>query len=64
MALRVGTPPLELDQAIRDLEWQMKEAAKMLEFEKAAMLRDQVVELKGIMAIKRTQNDRALLDYN
>jgi excinuclease ABC subunit B len=46
---------LELDQAIKDLERQMKQAAKELEFEKAAMLRDQVIELRGIMALKRSR---------
>jgi excinuclease ABC subunit B len=47
---------LELDQAIKDLERQMKQAAKELEFEKAAMLRDQVIELRGIMALKRSED--------
>jgi excinuclease ABC subunit B len=32
------------------MEKQMKEAAKNLEFEKAAMLRDQIYELRGILA--------------
>ena len=31
---------------IKDLESQMKTAAKNLEFEKAALLRDQIVELR------------------
>jgi excinuclease ABC subunit B len=31
---------------IKDLEAQMKRAAKELEFEKAAQLRDQIVELR------------------
>ncbi|MND09480.1 excinuclease ABC subunit C [compost metagenome] len=35
---------------MRDLETQMKQAAKELEFEKAALLRDQVVELKRTLA--------------
>ena len=33
----------------KDLEHQMKTAAKNLEFEKAALLRDQVVELRKAM---------------
>ncbi|NPV66042.1 MAG: excinuclease ABC subunit UvrB [Anaerolineae bacterium] len=46
---------LEMERAIKDLERQMKEAAKQLEFEKAAMLRDQVLELKGILALRRAE---------
>jgi excinuclease ABC subunit B len=34
---------------VKDLEVQMKQAAKMLEFEKAAQLRDQIVELRRMM---------------
>jgi excinuclease ABC subunit B len=36
----------ELVRLIKDLENQMKKAAKNLEFEKAAMLRDKIVELR------------------
>ena len=32
---------------IRRLEKEMKEASKMLEFEYAAVLRDQIIELRG-----------------
>lgn len=35
---------------IGELEKQMKEAAKNLEFEKAAILRDQIFELRSILA--------------
>ena len=38
---------LERLQLIDKLEKQMKEAAKMLEFELAAALRDQIIELRG-----------------
>ena len=44
-------PPDELARIIRDLEKQMKEAAKLLEFERAALLRDQVVELRRIQEV-------------
>ncbi|HET9014686.1 MAG TPA: excinuclease ABC subunit UvrB [Thermomicrobiaceae bacterium] len=44
-------PPDELARMIRDLEKQMKDAAKMLEFEKAALLRDQIVELRRIQEV-------------
>jgi excinuclease ABC subunit B len=39
-------PPDEIARMIKDLESQMKRAAKELEFEKAANLRDQIVELR------------------
>ena len=38
----------DLNRVIQvDLEKEMKEAAKMLEFERAAALRDQIIELRG-----------------
>lgn len=40
------TPKDELVRLIKDLEFQMKQAAKNLEFEKAALLRDQIIELR------------------
>jgi excinuclease ABC subunit B len=43
-------PKDEIQKVIAELEKQMKEAAKALEFEKAAVLRDQVYELRGILA--------------
>ena len=42
-------PRDEMARLVRDLESQMKTAAKSLEFEKAALLRDQVVELRKAM---------------
>ena len=36
-----------LSKAIAKLEKEMREAAKMLEFELAAALRDQIIELRG-----------------
>ena len=47
---RGDLPPDEAARLIRELERQMKQAAKSMEFEKAAMLRDQVVELRRAMA--------------
>jgi excinuclease ABC subunit B len=41
-------PPDEIARMIKDLEAQMKRAAKELEFEKAAQLRDQIVELRRV----------------
>jgi excinuclease ABC subunit B len=43
-------PKEEVFRLIKDLEAQMKEAAKALEFERAALLRDQVVELRRTLA--------------
>jgi excinuclease ABC subunit B len=37
---------LEISQLIKQLESQMKVAAKNLEFEKAAMIRDRIIELR------------------
>jgi excinuclease ABC subunit B len=42
-------PKEELTRMVKDLEAQMKTAAKNLEFEKAALLRDQVVELRRLL---------------
>ena len=39
-------PKEEIARLLKDLEAQMKRAAKELEFEKAAQLRDQIVELR------------------
>ncbi len=40
----------ELQKIISEMEKQMKEAARNLEFEKAAALRDEMYELKAILA--------------
>jgi len=45
-ATAVRLPKHELGRLILDLEEQMREAAQQLEFEKAAALRDQILELK------------------
>jgi excinuclease ABC subunit B len=43
-------PKHEINRMVKELEMEMKNAAKALEFEKAAMLRDQVLELKRALA--------------
>ena len=43
-------PKKELTRVIEELENQMKQAARDLEFETAALLRDQVYELRGMLA--------------
>lgn len=45
-----GMPKNELQRLVSELEKQMKEAAKNLEFEKAAALRDEMYELRNILA--------------
>jgi excinuclease ABC subunit B len=40
----------DIQRVIEELDINMKEAAKNLEFEKAAALRDQIFELRGILA--------------
>ena len=37
---------------VKELESQMKSAAKLLEFEKAAAFRDQIVELRRMMEVE------------
>ena len=41
-------PKDELDRLIKQIEKEMKDAAKSLEFEKAAALRDQLMELRAL----------------
>jgi excinuclease ABC subunit B len=48
-------PRDELYRLIKDLEAQMKEAARALEFEKAALLRDQVIELRRTLAVEEPE---------
>ncbi|HEV7216788.1 MAG TPA: UvrB/UvrC motif-containing protein [Chloroflexota bacterium] len=50
-------PRDELARLIKDLESQMKTASKSLEFERAALLRDQIVELR-----RDLQGDSLLVD--
>ena len=45
-----STEKADLRKLIQELEKQMKEAAKNLEFEKAAVLRDEIFELRAILA--------------
>jgi len=42
----------DLDEMIKDLEAEMKQAAKELAFEKAAALRDQILELKKLQVFE------------
>ena len=42
-------PKDDLVRVIKDLESQMRQAAKRMEFEKAALMRDEIVELRKVM---------------
>lgn len=66
-----GLPKDEMRKLISELEKQMKEAAKNLEFEKAAVLRDQMYEIRTMLAeesnVKPWEKFRLLAgedDYN
>jgi excinuclease ABC subunit B len=50
-----GMPKDEATRLIKDLEKQMKTAAQDLEFEKAAMLRDQIIEIRRILQEQDTR---------
>lgn len=56
-------PKAELNQMINELEKQMKAAAQALEFEKAALLRDQIVELRQIMVLRKAGADKDLPEW-
>ena len=57
-ALPGALPRDEIVRLIKDLENQMRQSSKMLEFEKAAMLRDQVVELKRMIQEDKLEDDK------
>ncbi len=45
-------PKDEATRLIKDLEKQMKTAAQNLEFEKAAILRDEIIELRQALQVQ------------
>jgi excinuclease ABC subunit B len=49
----------ELDKMVKELEKAMKTAARDLEFEKAAALRDQIIELRRVMVLKQEKPELA-----
>jgi excinuclease ABC subunit B len=53
-----GIPKDEIARLVKNLESQMKTAAKNLEFEKAALLRDQIVELRKELVAEPTSKGR------
>ena len=59
---RRDMPKDDLLRVIKDLESQMKLAARALEFEKAALLRDEMVELRKVLASgKEPEHDSKLV---
>ncbi|MBI5669219.1 MAG: excinuclease ABC subunit UvrB [Chloroflexi bacterium] len=50
-------PKDELSRMIKELEREMKAAAQALEFEKAAALRDQILDLRGALADKEAEKN-------
>jgi excinuclease ABC subunit B len=53
-------PKDEMQRMVNELEREMKTAAQQLEFEKAALLRDQIIELRGALVDKEGQSSRLL----
>lgn len=56
-------PKPELSKMVIELEKQMKAAAQALEFEKAAVLRDQILELRQLMALKEAGRDTDIPEW-
>ncbi len=55
-AVNLATLPKdELNRLIKELEKEMRAAAQALEFEKAAVLRDQILDLRGVLADKEPE---------
>jgi len=55
---RVQETPLDVATLIRELELEMKEASGKMEYERAALLRDQIMELKGGGAVTSAMSNR------
>ncbi len=53
-------PKEDINKMIKELEKEMKSAAQALEFEKAAALRDQITELRGIVLDKQVEGSLLL----
>lgn len=60
LVLQEAAADFDVNETIRELEREMLEAANNLEFEKAALLRDQIKELKRMYALepKETKKER------
>ncbi len=56
-------PLAELNKMIKELEKQMKQAAQQLEFEKAAVLRDQIMEMRQVMVLKEAGGNQEMPEW-
>ena len=56
---RVQEQPLDVATLIRELELEMKEASGKMEYERAALLRDQIMELKGGGVVSAAMSNRS-----
>jgi len=59
----VSLPTTELTQLISELEKQMQAAAQDMEFEKAAVLRDQIMEMRQVLQSKEADVDKDLPEW-
>jgi excinuclease ABC subunit B len=62
------TSPAKVKRLVKELEAEMKRAAKDLEFEKAALLRDHIIELKrelhlSSVSVKESSSSRSGFDF-
>jgi excinuclease ABC subunit B len=55
-------PRDELVRLVKDLEVQMKQAARDLKFEEAAALRDEIVELRGLLVLEQSSPEITTLE--
>jgi excinuclease ABC subunit B len=55
---RVQEQPMDVATLIRELKAEMKDASRKLEYERAALLRDQIMELKGGGAVTPSMTNR------
>jgi len=56
-------PKAELAKIVSELEREMKQAAQQLEFERAAVLRDQILEMRQIMVLKEATGKSDLPEW-
>lgn len=59
----VSLPTPELTKLITELEKQMQAAALEMEFEKAAVLRDQIIEMRQVLLTKESDADKDIPEW-
>ena len=62
-ATAADLPKEEIARLIKELEGQMKTAARELEYERAALLRDQIVELRRDLIVSQDQTPEGLREF-